>query len=40
MTVLVELMALCGANLAMIWQMSTLADEMHDLDDDMRAVAM
>lgn len=36
---LIALMALCGANLAMIWQVSTLADRVDDLDDDMRATA-
>lgn len=39
-TVAVALMALCGANVALIWQVSTLADEVHDLDDDMRATLM
>ena len=38
-TVLVALMALCGANLAMIWQVSTLADRVHDVQEDMHATA-
>lgn len=36
---LIALMALCGVNLALIWQVSTLADRVDDLDDDMRATA-
>lgn len=36
---LVALMALCGANLAMIWQISTLADRVHDVQEDMHATA-
>lgn len=36
---LIALMALCGANLAMIWQVSTLTDRVDGLDDDMRATA-
>lgn len=39
MTVLVALMALCGANLALIWQMSTLTDKVHDMQVDMHATA-
>lgn len=39
MTVLVALFALCGANLAMIWQISTLADRVHDVQEDMHATA-
>jgi len=39
MTVTVALMALCGANLAMIWQISTLADSVHDVQEDMHATA-
>lgn len=39
MTVLIALMALCGANLAMIWQVSTLADRVHDVQEDMHATA-
>lgn len=37
--VLVALMALCGANLALIWQVSTLADRVHDVQEDMYAAA-
>lgn len=37
--VLVALMALCGANLALIWQVSTLADRVHDVQEDMHATA-
>ena len=37
--VAVALMALCGANLAMIWQISTLADRVHDVQEDMHATA-
>ena len=37
--VLVALMALCGANLAMIWQLLTLADRVHDVQEDMHATA-
>lgn len=36
---LIALMALCGANLAMIWQVSTLTDKVDGLDEDMRAAA-
>lgn len=36
---LIALMALCGANLAMIWQISTLADRVHDMQEDMHATA-
>lgn len=36
---LIALMALCGANLAMIWQISTLADRVHDVQEDMHATA-
>ena len=39
MTVLVALMALCGANVALIWQISTLADRVHDVQEDMHATA-
>lgn len=38
-TAFVALVALCGANVALIWQVSTLADRVDDLDDDMRATA-
>lgn len=38
--VLVALMALCGANLAMIWQLLRLADSVHDVQDEAHAVAM
>lgn len=37
--VAVALLALCGANLAMIWQISTLADRVHDVQEDMHATA-
>ena len=37
--VAVALMALCGANLAMIWRISTLADRVHDVQEDMHATA-
>lgn len=36
---LIALMALCVANLAMIWQISTLADRVHDVQEDMHATA-
>lgn len=36
---LIALMALCGANLAMIWQISTLAGRVHDVQEDMHATA-
>lgn len=36
---LIALMALCGANLAMIWQISTLTDRVHDVQEDMHATA-
>ena len=36
---LIALMALCGANLALIWQVSMLADRVHDVQEDMRATA-
>ena len=39
MTVLVALMALCGANVALIWQVSTLADRVHEVQEDMHATA-
>ena len=39
MTVLVALFALCGANVALIWQISTLADRVHDVQEDMHATA-
>ncbi|MDY5003719.1 MAG: hypothetical protein SO057_06225 [Atopobiaceae bacterium] len=39
-TVFVALMALCGANLAMIWQVSKLTDRVHDVQDEAHAVAM
>ena len=37
--VAVALMALCGANVALIWQISTLADRVHDVQEDMHATA-
>ena len=40
MTVLVALLALCVVNMVLIWQVATLADEVHDFDDDMRATLM
>lgn len=36
---LIALMALCGVNLAMIWQISTLTDRVHGLQEDMHATA-
>lgn len=36
---LIALVALCGANLAMIWQISTLADRVHEVQEDMHATA-
>lgn len=39
MTVFVALMALCGANLAMIWQMFTLIDRVDDVQEDVHATA-
>lgn len=39
MTVFVALMALCGANVALIWQISTLADRVHEVQEDMHATA-
>lgn len=36
---LIALMALCGANVALIWQVSTLADRVHDVQEDMHATA-
>lgn len=36
---LIALFALCGANLAMIWQISTLADRVRDVQEDMHATA-
>lgn len=39
MTVLVALMALCGADLALIWQVSKLTDKVNDMQEDMRATA-
>lgn len=38
-TVFVALMALCGANVALIWQVSTLIDSVHDVQEDMHATA-
>ncbi|MDY5003925.1 MAG: hypothetical protein SO057_07275 [Atopobiaceae bacterium] len=37
--VLVALMALCGANLAMIWQVLRLTDRVDDVQEDMHATA-
>lgn len=39
MTVAVALLALCGANLAMIWQMFRLADIVDEVQEDMHATA-
>lgn len=36
---LIALMALCGANLAMIWQMLRLTDRVDDVQEDMHATA-
>lgn len=38
-TVLVALMALCGANLAMIWQVLRLTDSVDEVQEDMHATA-
>ena len=38
-TVAVALMALCGAGLALIWQVSRLAGRVHDVQEDMHATA-
>ena len=32
--------ALCGADLALIWQVSRLTDRVNDIDADMHATAM
>jgi hypothetical protein len=37
---LIALMALCGANVALIWQVLTLTDMVHDVQDEVHAVAM
>ena len=39
MTVLVALMALCGADLALIWQIATLIVMVDDVQEDMHATA-
>ena len=39
MTVLVALMALCGADLALIWRVSRLTDKVIDVQEDMHATA-
>ena len=39
MAVLVALMALCGADLALIWQVSRLTDKVIDVQEDMHATA-
>ena len=39
MTVLVALMALCGANLVLIWQVATLIDRVDGVQKDMHATA-
>ena len=39
MTVTVALFALCGANLAMIWQLLRLTDRVDDVQKDMHATA-
>lgn len=36
--VLVALFALCGANIALIWHVSTLADRVHDIEHELRRV--
>ena len=38
-TVAVALMALCSVDLALIWQVSTLADRVHEVQEDMHATA-
>jgi hypothetical protein len=37
--VLVALMTLCGVNLVLIWQVATLIDRVHDVQEDMYATA-
>lgn len=36
-TMTMALMALCGADLALIWQVSKLADRVHGLNEDMHS---
>ncbi len=38
-TLLVALVSLCVVNLILIWQMSTLADRVHDVQEDTHATA-
>ena len=39
MTVLVALVALCAANLVLIWQVSTLIGKVDEVQEDMHATA-
>lgn len=39
MTVLVALMALCGANLALVWQVLKLTDKVYDMQEYMHVTA-
>ena len=39
MTVFVALMALCGANMVLIWQVATLIDRVDEVQEDMHATA-
>lgn len=37
MTVLVALVALCVVNMVLIWQVATIAERVHDVQEDMHA---
>lgn len=37
MTVFVALVALCVVNLILIWQVATIAERVHDVQEDMHA---
>lgn len=39
MTVLVALVALCAANMVLIWQIATLSDSVNEVREDMHATA-
>lgn len=39
MTVLVALLASCGVNMVLIWQVATLSDKVDDMQEDMHATA-
>lgn len=39
MTVLVALVALCGVNMMLIWQVATLIDRVDEVQEDMHATA-